>query len=256
MCAGDSLYTPPLEKFLARLTDEARPPIPAYNIAVVLAHPTEIVGCAAILRRLRGPHVVVTTDGVPPNGNGAAHDGDPEPDKVTARWSQLIAALAVVGQKPNAVMGLALHEGEAAGQIVAIEGRLAGLFAAYGTAIALTHTHEDEDSDGIATLSAVHHAAGLCRRRGQEVTVIEMSFHGAEEKASLAAKDANENLMLTLSAEERALKAGMLACFAPRSEELTAFGIDGERFHIASADDFGELPSGSRVFHERSPLTV
>src|SRR5947208_3143008 len=78
---------PSLEKFLARLTEEARRPFPAYNVAAIFAQPSEIIAGAATLRRLRGAHLVVVTDGVP--------HGYQECGALSAsgtRWHELLAA--------------------------------------------------------------------------------------------------------------------------------------------------------------------
>ena len=162
---------PSLEKFLARLTEEARRPFPAYNVAAIFAHPSEIIAGGATLRRLRGAHLVVVTDGVP--------HGYHECGALSAsgtRWHELLAAAELAGHRPSAVSGLAVSQGEAAEHLVSIGRRLARIFARQGTAIALAPAYEADDPDRDATAFAVRKGAQLCRQRGQDIAVIEMPF--------------------------------------------------------------------------------
>lgn len=245
-CANRSIM-PSLERFLARLGDESRCPIAAYNMAVVIAHPDEIVACGATLRRLRGAHLVVVTDGVPHGYPG--HDPASASPEGTARWHELLAAVELAGHKPSAVSGLAVSQGNAAEQLVPIGRRLAYIFARQGTAIALTYAYEGDDSDRDATAFAVRKGAELCGHRGQDITVIEMLLASRDEDVACRLPlKATEIISLALRPAERALKERMTACFTAQSE-VWNFAADAEQFRVPPNFDCGELLNRSEVLY-------
>jgi LmbE family N-acetylglucosaminyl deacetylase len=250
MRAADPIYTALGQRFLAVLADGA-PRIPAYNVAVVVAHPDdETISCGATLKRLFGARVISVTNGAPagPAACGATHAC------ATARWRELLAALELAGHKPIDATGLAVSDRQAAEHLVVITRRLAHLFTAGGTAIALTHAYEGGHADHDSTAFAVHQAAGLCRREGQDVTVIEMPFYHAGENGkatqSFVAGESAEAITLSLSPESRELKERMIACFKSRAAVLTGFDTDAEKFRLAPSYDFEALPNDGRVLYD------
>jgi len=218
---------PSLEKFLARLTEGARRPFPAYNVAAIFAHPNEIIACGATLHRLRGAHLVVVTDGVPHGyqGRGAVSASG-------TRWHELLAAAELAGHRPSAVSGLAVSQGEAAEHLVSIGRRLARIFTRQGTAIALAPAYEADDPDRDATAFAVRKGAQLCRQRGQDIAVIEMPFAARDaHPAGRFALEAGEIITFPLGTEERAIKERIRACF-PAQLEASNFAADVEEFRL------------------------
>ena len=239
-----SLSMSGLEKFLARLTDEARPAIAAYNVAAIFAHPNEIIACGATLHRLKGAHLVVVTDGVP---QGYHARGAVSASAATS-WHELLAAAELAGHRPGAVSGLAVSQGHAAEHLVPIGRRLAHIFAMRGTAIALAPAYEADDPDRDATAFAVRKAAELCRQRGQDIAVMEMPFAaGDEHPADDLVPEDREIIALPLGPKDRALKERMRACFTAQSEAWN-FAAEAEEFRPALRTNFEELPNGMEVF--------
>jgi LmbE family N-acetylglucosaminyl deacetylase len=250
MSDQDHNHPPAWKKFLARLTDEARPSIAAYNVAVVVAHPDdETIACGATLKRLRGAHVVVITDGVPRDSRDRNQQTAAVQSRVTARWRELLAALELAGHKPSAVKSLAIADRKAAEHLVAITRRLTRIFAESGTAIALTHAYEGGDPDHDATAFAVHQAAALCRRAGQDVTVIEMPLRQAPA-TKVPAQQWTDAIILPLTVEARLLKKTMLACFEGGGEIKDGLAMDAERFRLAPDYDFEEPANRGLVSYD------
>ena len=243
---------PSLEKFLARLTDEARGPFPAYNVAVVFAHPHEIIACGATLHRLKGAHLVVVTDGVPHGYHGC----DAAAASAGTSWHGLLAAAELAGHRPSAVSGLAVSQGDAAEQLVPIGRRLARIFARQGTAIALAPAYEADDPDRDATAFAVRKGAELCRQRGQEIAVVEMPFAARNgHPVDGFSRETGEIITLPLGPKEKALKERMRACFVSRSETWN-FAAEVEQFGLVPKVHFEELPNGREVFTTMASWTA
>ena len=237
-----------LEKFLARLTEEARRPIAAYNVAAIFAHPNEIIAYGATLHRLKGAHLVVVTDGVP----HSCHGHGPVSESAGTSWHELLTAAEFAGHRPSAVSGLAVSQGNAAEQVVPIGRRLARIFAMRGTAIALAPAYEADDPDRDATAFAVRKAAELCRQRGQEIAVIEMPFAARDGHS---AQVAGEMITLPLGPKERALKGGMRACFTAQCEAWN-FAAETEEFRLAPRVHFEELSNGRQVVTTMASLAA
>src|SRR5262249_55491934 len=136
------------------------------------------------------------------------------------RWRELIAALELAGCPASAVTGLAVADRKAAEHLAAIARRIAELFHQSGTAIAITHAYEGADPDHDATAFAVHQAADLCRRKGQDIAILEMPFQG--DGGSRPNGEAGiETITVPLTAKQKLLKRRMLACFERRHNALT-----------------------------------
>jgi LmbE family N-acetylglucosaminyl deacetylase len=240
--------TTAFQKFLDRFSDRSVLTVPAYHVTLVVAHPDdETIACGATLKRLKGAHVVVVTDGVMRRANeSAAHSfpaaGSPE----IARWRELIAALALAECPPSAVTGLAVADHMAAEHLVAITRRIAEVFHRSGTAIAITHAYEGGDPDHDATAFAVHQAAALCRCKGQDIAVLEMPFP-RKRPDRLSPEERADTIVLPLTAKEKALKRRMLACFEGRHDALQRGALEAEHFRVAPAYNFAELPQGGHV---------
>ena len=236
------------QKFLARLSDTSIFTIPAYHVAVVVAHPDdETIACGATLRRLKGAHIVLVTDGVARRaGESAAYSFPASQTPEIARWRELIAALELAGCPPSAVTGLGVADRKAAEHLVAIARRLAEVFHRSGTAIGITHAYEGADPDRDATAFAVHQAAALCRHKGQDIAILEMPFR-RQPTDQLSPEERTEVIELPLTAKQKALKRRMLACFEGRHDVLERGALEAEQFRLAPVYDFAELPRGGHV---------
>jgi LmbE family N-acetylglucosaminyl deacetylase len=234
------------QKFLNRLSDPSLLTIPAYNVAVVLAHPDDAVFCGATLTRLRGAHILAVTNGVRGGGASATASLPASRTPEMARWRELIAAAGLAGCPPAAVTGLAVENGKAAENAVAITRRVADAFHRAGTAIAITHAYEGADSDQDATAFAVHEAAALCRRRGQEIAILELALPG--DRQTLGHDLDGKGISLPLTPQQSALKRRMLACFEPR-DDLGPAVLQNEWFRVAPLYDFAELPRGRLIVY-------
>jgi LmbE family N-acetylglucosaminyl deacetylase len=235
------------QKFLARLSDTSIFTIPAYHVAVVVAHPDdETIACGATLERLKGARVVVVTDGVTRRAGERAYSFPAAQTPEIARWRELVAALELAGCPPSAVTGLAVADRGAAEHLVAIARRIGEVFHRSGTAIAITHAYEGADPDHDATAFAVHQAAALCRRKGQDIAILEMPFR-RQPPDGLSPEERVEIIALPLTAKQKALKRRMLACFEDRHDALARGALDAEQFRLAPAYDFAELPQGGHV---------
>ena len=245
------------EKFLGRLADRSAFAIPAYHVAVVLAHPGDVTICGATLTRLKGAQIVVVTNGVQRGTESAAYSVPVSSTPQIARWRELIAAADLAGYPPSAVTGLAVEDGKVANNVVALTRRLADILHRSGTAIAITHPCDGTQSDRSITGFAVHEAAALCRRKGQEIAILEMAV--PPEHPDRLSHNAGLGLIsLALSPQETALKQRMLACFAPSQEALTRGSLLAERFHVVRAYDFAEPASGGHIVYgdETSDLSA
>jgi LmbE family N-acetylglucosaminyl deacetylase len=236
------------QKFLGRLSDTSIFTIPAYHVAVVVAHPDdETIACGATLKRLKGAHVVVVTDGVTRRtGEIAAYSFPASQSPEIARWRELVAALELAGCPPSAVTGLAFADRRAAEHLVAIARRIAEVFHRSGTAIAITHAYEGADPDRDATAFAVHQAASLCRRKGQDIAILEMPFQ-PQRADGVSPEEGAEIIALPLTAKQKALKRRMLACFEGPHDAAARGAFEVEQFRVAPAYNFSELPQGGHV---------
>jgi len=245
------------EKFLGRLSDRSALTIPAYHVAVVLAHPDDVTICGATLTRLKGAQIVVVTNGVRRGTESAAYSLPASRTPQAAHWRELIAAADLAGYPPSAVTGLAVEDGKVAKNVVALTRRLADILHRSGTAIAITHPCDGTQSDRGCTSFAVHGAAALCRRKGQDIAILEMAVP-SEHHDRLSHRAGSGLVSLALSAKEKALKRRMLACFAPRHDALTRGSLLAERFHIAPVYDFAEPPGGAHILYsdETSDLST
>jgi LmbE family N-acetylglucosaminyl deacetylase len=251
------------EKFLGRLSDRSALTIPAYHVAVVVAHPHDATICGATLARLKGARIVAVTSGV---GRGSESESESEsaiyslPASRTpqvARWHELIAAAGLAGCPPSAVTGRAVEDGKVTENLMAITRRIAELFHLSGTAIAITHPCERARSDRGSTGFAVHEAAALCRRKGQDIAILEMSLpSGRRDRMGRAA--GHTAVTLPLTAKEKALKRRMLSCFEPKNDTATRALLQAEQFRVSHAHDFSELPRQGHISYgdETSDLSA
>jgi LmbE family N-acetylglucosaminyl deacetylase len=230
--------------------------VPARDVMVVVAHPDdETLGCGGQLAHWRHPTVVVVTDGAPRREGDARAQGFRDAAAYAeARHRELLAALEIAGVAADGVICLGVADQRAAFHLTRLTYRLAELFAAKGTRLVFTHAYEGGHPDHDAVTFAVHCAAGLSRQQPPPLVVEMPLYHargtGMAVQAFLPGAK-RLSIVRWLTDAERAIKRRMVAAHRTQKATLASFAIDAERFGIAPAHDFGELPNDGALLYER-----
>jgi N-acetylglucosamine malate deacetylase 2 len=241
------------EAFLRRLSsDLADIMVP---VAVVVAHPDdEAIGCGAVVRRLPLVRLVHVTDGAPRDMIDAVRLGLSSRDSYAMmRGAELTAALALAGVPPWRHVSLGMTDQTAAFALDELVHRLEPLLRE--VRIVLTHAFEGGHPDHDATAFAVHAACALIARRNPCPQIIEMPFYRAGNDGwavqSFVPGGEVAETVVELSGDEQELKRRMMAAHSSQRGSLSPFRLDCERFRLAPAYDFRELPNGGALLYER-----
>jgi LmbE family N-acetylglucosaminyl deacetylase len=245
-CGGAQAF---LRRLNADLTDIVVP------VAVVVAHPDdETIGCGAMLRRLPLVRVVHVTDGAPRNMSDAVRLGLASRESYAmVRSAELTAALALAGVPPWRHVRLGITDQAAAFALEALVHRLAPLLCQ--ARIVVTHAFEGGHPDHDAAAFAVHAACALIASRGRCPQIIEMPLYRAGTdgwalQSFVPRREATETVV-ALSSDQQELKRRMIAAHSSQHASLSPFRLDRERFRVAPAYDFRELPNGGALLYER-----
>ena len=126
----------------------------------------------------------------------------------------------------------------------------------------LTHPYEGGHPDHDACAFAVHQAVALNERAGyKRPSIFESPFYHATPEGMQAGTFVPYSGMCAerteeLTAEEVARKRDILACFITQRETLDQFPIQQERFRMAPAYDFTQLPHNGPILYDRFPWGV
>jgi N-acetylglucosamine malate deacetylase 2 len=239
--------------FLRRLSsDLAEIAVP---VAVVVAHPDdETIGCGAVLRRLPLVRVVHVTDGAPRNMSDAVRLGlSSRESYAMVRSAELTAALALAGVPSWRHVSLGITDQTAAFALEELVHRLEPLLCP--VRIVVTHVFEGGHPDHDAAAFAVHAACAVIAGRGPCPQIIEMPFYRAGNAGwalqSFVPRGELAETVVVLSEDEQELKRHMIAAHISQRASLSSFRLDRERFRLAPAYDFRELPNGGALLYER-----
>lgn len=233
----------------------------ALPVLVVAAHPDdEVIGVGAQLERWPGALVLHVTDGAPRDGRAAkAHGLESPAAYARVRRADLERALALAGVTPSQLLELRCPDQEASLRLVDITRQLAALLGEIRPTAVITHPYEGGHPDHDATAFAVHAAVRLLGDEEPGPVLVEMtSYHrgpsGIRTGAFLPSDHARCSARwVTLTAEQRARKERMLACFTTEQEMLSQFPVDVEGLRLAPAYDFTDPPHAGTLFYELFP---
>jgi N-acetylglucosamine malate deacetylase 2 len=230
----------------------------AKRVAVIVAHPDdEAIGAGALLRGLPTATIVHVTDGAPADPEYARRKGfDSREAYATARRTEVVASLGVIGIGAEQIRGLGFVDGEAAWRLVDVCRAVIEILDELRPDVILTHPYEGGHSDHDSTAFAVHLAAGILQCEGCIAPVLlELtSYHNYNGRRRLFDfLPSGDQIVRTLrlSADSRQLKQRMLGEFHSQRDLLRAFPIRVERFRQAPRYLFTVPPHEGELDYER-----
>lgn len=233
---------------LLRPDDEAVRVSP--RLLVVVAHPDdETVGAGALLARLPDVWILHATDGAPrdPRFMARGFSGSRE-EYARARRRELETAMALAGIGPDRLLHLEIADQEAVLEIPRLVEGIARVCREIQPGRILTLAYEGGHPDHDAVALAV-------RRAAPGIETFEMPLYhaepGTERMIVQEFLPGPQEVLLTLTEEERDLKQRMIRAFATQEETLRAFlPPRDERFRPAPACDFTRPPHAGRLQYE------
>jgi LmbE family N-acetylglucosaminyl deacetylase len=225
--------------------------VDASETTIVVAHPDdETIGFGALLARLANVRVIVMADGAPRDGMDARRAGFATwRDYARARRAELRAALATANVAPSQITELGTPDQEVCRLMASSSLRLAALLDEQRASIVFTHAFEGGHPDHDATAFCVHAAARLLGSRAP-LTIEAPFYHlsGASMRTQ-AFCDGQDEVVMTLSDDERRKKTEMIAAHVTQAGTLRPFQSAVERYRSARPYDFTRLPNNGRALY-------
>lgn len=248
-----------LERLCAPAGDRSPPP----RTLLVLAHPgDETTGASSRLTRADLTACVYATDG---EGRGhsieATHHAGAASEAIRSRRAETLRALAHAGISSERAVFLG-HPGRMlAHRLPALAADLRRWFIATQPEVVLTHAYEGLHPDYDAVAFAVHAAVAAQAQEGESApTIIEFaSCHASDDNGagdSFQTAETSPERTVRLTADGRALKRRLLACFRSFDHERQKPHLDEERFRLAPAYDFCRPPHAGTPYERRGLFTA
>ena len=225
------------------------------TIVVVAAHPDdEIAGAGIWLHRNGGKklHVVHLTDGSPQDMQTARSLGfETREAYARARRLEFAKAMELAKVPADQCAELGYPDQEAHLNFPDLIAQLDSLIASLRPVCVLSPAYEGGHPDHDSAACAV--AAVHLKRKSFAHRQFPL-YHSASDGSMVTGRflhPPGEVETLTLSPEERALKASMLACFETQADILSKFALDQEVFRSAPFYDFTAPPHPGPLQYER-----
>ncbi|HEY2012871.1 MAG TPA: PIG-L family deacetylase [Bryobacteraceae bacterium] len=227
-------------------------------IAIVAAHPDdETVGAGSSISKLDRTVLIHVTDGAPRDMRDAAANGfSTREEYASARRQEFLDALRAGNLLPEETHALGYADQEASLHLAEITRELSRLLARLAVESVLVHPYEGGHPDHDATAFAVHAALTSMPPASRPRLVEFTSYHNCGGQIATGVFLPGTGFSETtvrLSAEDRARKERMLACYRTQQSVLRYFGTEYERFRPAPAYDFTAPPHTGRLFYEQFP---
>ena len=198
------------------------------------------------------------TDGAPRNlADARSHGYATAAEYAAARRSELHAALAIAGVGSSSLVTMDLPDQEVARNLTDAAHRMAEIFEALDTHVAVTHAYEGGHPDHDATAFVVHAARELVVRRGRSLTLLEMPYYRSDGPRtalqSFIPEPDSSVVVIPLTPPEQDLKQRMLAAHNSQAAIVSQFDTGRERFRLALPQDFCAPANGGELLYERHP---
>ena len=224
-------------------------------ILVVAAHPDdETIGAGGLLGLVPRATVVHVTTGAPREARLV-----PEPARGLSRCeyaelrrSEAVSALSLAGIPKERVLSLGGTDQEATKDLASLARSLAAVLTAQAPDMIIAHAYEGGHPDHDASAALARAALALVGD-ALDAMLVEMTSYHARGDAVVRGeflRRGSPERVLELERGEQARKRAMLACYASQREVLAPFGVERERFRVASPCDFSRAPHDGRLHYE------
>ncbi|HYC52806.1 MAG TPA: PIG-L family deacetylase, partial [Gemmatimonadaceae bacterium] len=162
------------------------------------------------------------------------------------------------GLPPERLIRLDFADGEVTFRLTELCLRVTELIHDVRPDVVLTHPYEGGHTDHDATAFAVHLACGILTRDGMvPPAILELALYNAQQGQRVVqqflphARADKGQLLVKLSAAERALKQAIFDCFRSQRSVLAQFSTEFEKFRPAPRYEFTKAPHPGILNYER-----